>query len=115
MLIIGLVGGGGGGREQHQMCDMGGNTGHGGDLTAVLEGPEGFLREVTAQPRSKELTGLQVWEDKEGCSGEMEQHIQSPRVKRKPGRLKEEKATCSALERVRGNVVGEEAGQVGES
>ena len=60
------------------MCDMGGNTGHGGDLTAVLEGPEGFLREVTAQPRSKELTGLQVWEDKEGCSGEMEQQSEIP-------------------------------------
>ena len=33
------------------MCDVGGNTGHGGDLQAVREGPEGFLREVTAQLR----------------------------------------------------------------
>lgn len=92
------------------MCDVGGNTGHGGDLKAVLEGPEGFLREVSAQLRSKELTGLQVWEDTEGCSGDMEQHIQSPRVKRKPGKLKE-KATCSALERVRGNVVEKRLGR----
>ena len=99
---------------QHQMCDVGGNTAHGCDLKAVLGGPEGFLREVTAQLRSKELTGLQVWEDKEGCSGEMGQHIQRPRVKRKLGKLNE-KATCSALERVKGNVVGEEVGAVGES
>lgn len=93
------------------MCDVGGNIGHGGDLQAVLEGPEGFLREVTAQLRSKELTGLQVWEDTERCSEEMEQHTQSPRVKRKPGKLKEEKATCSVVERVRGNVVEKRLGR----
>ena len=79
---------------QHQMCDVGGNTAHGGDLKAVLGGPEGFLREVTAQLRS-ELTGLQFWEDTEGCSGEMGQHIQRPRVKRKLGKLKESDLLCS--------------------
>ena len=79
---------------QHQMCDVGGNTVHGGDLKAVLGGPEGFLREVTAQLRS-ELTGLQVWEDTERCSGEMGQHIQRPRVKRKLGKLKENDLLCS--------------------
>ena len=44
----------------------------------------------------------------------MEQDIRRPRVKRGPGKFKE-KVTCSALESVRGNVVGEEAGEVGVS
>lgn len=40
--------------------------------------------------------------------------MQRPRVKRGSGEFKEEKATCSALESVRGNVVGEEAREVVE-
>ena len=41
--------------------------------------------------------------------------MQRLRVKRGYGEFKEEKATLSALESKRGNVVREEAGEVGES
>lgn len=40
--------------------------------------------------------------------------MQRSRVNRGSGEFKEEKATCSTLESVRGNVVGEEAREIGE-